>query len=300
MLREEVISRLREARIRPSRELSQHYLVDDAILGEIIRACSPLFDGTIVEVGAGIGTLTEALAKRAKKVIAYEPDTASARFLRKNVLPRFKNLEIRERFIHRYELDALLKEFSGEGLSFATNLPYQITSEFLLWVIAHAKELKGVVVMLQSEVAKRLNANPGSKAYGALSVYAQTFVYVTELVFVPRTCFYPVPQVDSTLVRINALSGAPKISDWNRYFKVVEALFRYRRRMILNALLTSFSHLEKTKLLKILARLDILPDRRGDTLSRDEFMALTDALFPPSSGRNKAKDSHKIQPASEE
>ncbi len=285
MLREEVEKRLRIARIRPSKSLSQHFLVDDSVLGAIIRGSKAFLDGVIVEIGAGLGTLTEALAKRAPRVIAYEPDRKLVSFLQTHLVQEFKNVEVREKYIHRYELDRLLEELDGQPLAIVSNLPYQITSEFLLWLIANSAKLKGAVVMLQLEVAKRLNAHPGSKSYGSLSVYAQSFVYTTELLFVPQTAFIPVPQVDSALLRISALSSQPILSDWNRYYRVIETAFKHRRKTIANAIHSTFTHFDRTKLLRLLANADILPDRRGDTLTKEEFIRLARTLFPDKAPR---------------
>ncbi len=281
MLFEEVQRRRRIAGIRPNKSLSQHFLVDDTVLGSILKHSEKFLNGVVIEIGAGLGTLTEALAKRSERVIAYEPDAKMAKFLITELQPYFKNLEIRERYIHRYELDSLREELKGGHFSIISNLPYQLTSEFLIWVIANSAWLDGAVVMLQREVAKRLTAHPGSKAYGSLSVYAQSFVSTSELLFVPRTAFYPVPQVDSCLVKIVKLSHQPKISDWERYFRVVEGTFKHRRKTIVNALLATFPHIKRTELLRVLAHADILPDRRGDTLTKEEFIRLAQTLFPP-------------------
>ncbi len=279
MLREEVFTRIRKAGIHPDRELSQHFLIDDSVLAQIIRSSLPLMENCVVEIGAGVGTLTEALLKRSGKVIAYEPDEKMAAFLRRELTERYPNLEIREKFINRYELDALLDEFGDEEFSIVSNLPYSITSEFLLWLIAHSSRVRGTIVMLQNEVVKRLTASPGSKSYGALSVYAQSFVYTTEILFVPRSSFYPVPNVDSHLVSIKALSEQPELSKWDIYYRVVEGAFKHRRKTILNALIRTFPHIKRSDLLKILAKLDILPDERGENLSKEDFIRLTQAMF---------------------
>ena len=278
MLFEEVGRRMRLAGVRANRDMSQHFLTDDTVLGMIIRKSEKLVDGVVVEIGAGLGTLTEALCKRAKSVIAYEPDEKMARFLMSVLPPKFKNLEIREKFINRYELDRLVEELAPTKFSLVSNLPYSITSEFLLWLIANSGKVLGAVIMIQNEVAKRLTASPGSKAYGALSVFAQTFVSVNEIMFVPRTAFYPVPQVDSALVSIYALPNQPSVKDWDKYFRLISGAFKHRRKTISNAIGITFPHLNRTQILKVLSRVNILADRRGDTLSREEFLALSDEL----------------------
>jgi len=278
MLFEEVERRMRLAGVRARKDMSQHFLTDDSVLGMIIRKSEKLVDGVVVEIGAGLGTLTEALCKRAKFVIAYEPDEKMARFLISGLQAKFKNLEIREKFINRYELDRLLEELAPTKFSLVSNLPYSITSEFLLWLIANSGKVLGALVMIQNDVAKRLTASPASKAYGALSVFAQSFVSVNEVMFVPKTAFYPVPQVDSALVSIYALPNQPSVKDWQRYFRLISGAFKHRRKTIANALTITFPHLNRTEILKVLSRVDILPDRRGDTLTREEFLALSDEL----------------------
>jgi len=274
MLAEEVSRRLKAAGVRPSKERSQHFLVDDMALATIIRHAD-LQDGDVVlEIGAGVGTLTEALAKRAGRVVAYEPDLALAAFLRKELAPRFPNLEIRDKYINRYELELVVGELGPQPFKLVTNLPYSITSEFLVYVLSHMHRYSEVIVMLQQEVAKRLTANPGGKAYGSLTVFARTFAYGDELMFVPRAAFHPVPQVDSILMRLQPLSQPPAVADKDTYFRVVQGAFAHRRKTIANAMMRAFPHLNRTEILRRLSHTSVMPERRGDTLTQEEFVRL--------------------------
>ncbi len=273
MLKEEVARRLQAAGVHPDKKLGQHFLIDDTALATMLREADLSANDAVLEVGAGLGTLTEALCSRAGHVLAYEPDERLANYLRETLVPRFPNLELREKYINRYELENVWAQFP-EGLKIASNLPYGITSEFLISAIGNIAHLADVLLMLQNEVAKRLVASPGSKAYGSLTVYAQTFSYADELMFVPREMFVPVPNVDSQLVRVHARSRMPEIAKPARYFRLVQGAFKHRRKTIVNALVMTLPDMNRDEILRRLARTDIFPDRRGDTLTRDEFITL--------------------------
>lgn len=277
MLREEVIERLRAVGIHPDKRLGQCFLVDDIALATIVREADLNADDTVLEIGAGLGTLTEALCQRAGRVIAYEPDEQMCNFLHERLGGRFDNLELREKYINRYELDEIYAEFP-EGLKIVSNLPYGITSEVVVSAVGVIRQLADVLLMLQHEVVKRLTAHPDNKCYGSLTVYAQTFAYAEELMFVPREAFIPVPNVDSQIARLRALSRQPSVADTHKYFRLVQGAFHHRRKTISNALTRTFPELGRTEILRRLTRADILPDRRGDTLSRDEFIALAAML----------------------
>jgi 16S rRNA (adenine1518-N6/adenine1519-N6)-dimethyltransferase len=274
VLREEVNRRLREAGVHPDKSLGQHFLVDDIALASIIREAELSPEDTVLEVGAGLGTLTEALCRRAGRVIAYEPDERMMGFLHSSIAPQFPHLELREKYINRYELDEVFAHFPTGGLKIVTNLPYNITHDFIVSIVGHIKLTTDCVVMLQHEVAKRLVASPGSKAYGSLTVYTQTFAYAEELMFVSREMFVPVPNVDSQLVRIHQLSRQPALQDPSTYFRIVRGAFKHRRKALSNALVLTFPHLNRTEILRRLSHAELMPDRRGDTLSREEFITL--------------------------
>ena len=278
MLAEEVSRRLKAAGVRPSKQRSQHFLIDDMTLATIIRQANLSEDDTVLEVGAGVGTLTEALAKRAGRVVTYEPDEALAAYLRKELTPRFPHLEIRDKYINRYELDVIVDELGPQPFKLITNLPYSLTSEFLIYVLAHIRSFSQVIVMLQQEVARRITANPGGKAYGSLTVFARTFAYGDELMFVPRTAFHPVPQVDSILMRLQPLSQPPQVADEDTYFRVVQGAFAHRRKTIANAMMRAFPHFNRTEILRRLSHTPVMPERRGDTLTREEFIELAEVM----------------------
>jgi len=278
VLAEEVSRRLKAAGVRPSKERSQHFLIDDMALATIVRQANLSEKDTVLEIGAGVGTLTEALAKRAGRVVTYEPDLALAKYLREELAPQFPHLEIRDKYINRYELEVAVSDLGPAPFKLVTNLPYSITSEFLVYVLSHMHHFSQVIVMLQQEVAKRLTANPGGKAYGSLTVFARTFAYGDELMFVPCTAFHPVPQVDSILMRLQPLSQPPEVADKDTYFRVVHGAFAHRRKTITNAMMRAFPHLNRTEILRRLSHTPVMPERRGDTLTQEEFIQLTEVM----------------------
>ncbi len=265
---------LRSYRLRPRKELGQSFLLDEGIAGKIVDLAELTRQDMVLEIGAGLGILTELLLARAGKVVAVEVDTKLCDALRAR-LHRFSNLTLLNGDILKLGLKELLKGDTTGRSKVVSNLPYQITSRVLNYVLANGALIELAVLTLQDEVARRVVAQPGTKDYGLLSVLIQ-YHSLPEVVFsIEPSSFYPSPRVLSTVIRLR-LRADPAISvDERLFFRLLQASFSQRRKMLKNALRTSFSA-EVVDGLSSHSRVDLR--RRAETLSLSEFGELTEAL----------------------
>jgi 16S rRNA (adenine1518-N6/adenine1519-N6)-dimethyltransferase len=287
VLEQQVREALERARIRPSRARGQHFLISDSVLASVIAAAR--LDGTeiVVEIGPGLGTLTQSLAARAHRVHAFELDERVCAYLRRHVLPAAPNVALEDVAFNKYVLEPVIAAAKAEGrpLKIVTNLPYQISSAFLHTVVDYRADIALTVVMLQREVAARLVAPPGGEGYGSFSLYMQAALDIAWVCDAPRECFHPPPKVDSAVValtpRLVAKGRADAASvDPARFEKLVQAIFRRRRKQMLNALRGAQPHLTPEAALEALSRAGIDPHSRPEDQSREDFARLAAALWP--------------------
>jgi 16S rRNA (adenine1518-N6/adenine1519-N6)-dimethyltransferase len=279
-----VIARLlQEHGLRLRKALGQHFLCDENVLKKIIAAAELAVSDLVIEPGAGLGTLTLALAARAGRVIAVELDPKLAEVLRANLAASGStNVEVLQQDFLELDLAGLISaRRSISGLTQAKvvgNLPYQITSPILEMLLAARGHLTSAVLMVQHELAERLTAPPGPRA-SALGVQLQAVADVELLAKVPRTVFFPPPEVDSALIRL-AFLARPRIeADLEVFSRVVRAAFNLRRKTIKQALIRSpFLALEEEAVLLALREAGIDPHRRGESLSLAEFDRLARAV----------------------
>lgn len=258
------------------KSLGQHFLISRRVLEATVAACE-LQDGLpVLEIGPGIGTLTRALAERGARVTAVELDARAVAVLDETVGP-FPNVRIVQQDILALDLPALLGE---EYWTAVGNLPYYITTPVIGKMLETASRFRRLVFMVQREVADRLGAAPGTKDYGSLSVFAQTFTTVERVAKVPRGAFLPPPTVESAVVRLT-VRPQPLVPDALRetFFRVVRAAFGQRRKTLENALAGGgILGGERARIADALARAGIPPGRRGETLGIDEFRRLAEAI----------------------
>ncbi|MFH0902708.1 MAG: 16S rRNA (adenine(1518)-N(6)/adenine(1519)-N(6))-dimethyltransferase RsmA [Pseudomonadota bacterium] len=255
----------------------QSFLVDTSVHEEIARAAVLAEDDWVVEIGAGLGTLTHQLAHRASggRVLAVERDRDLAAVLRLE-LAGLPNVEIVEENALSFSYEEAASK-AGVRLAVAGNLPYQIASPLIFGLLAERQVVKRAVFMLQSEMADRLLAQPSTKAYGALGVMVQTFADVRLLLRVAASAFYPKPNVASTVIVLEPLAEARfPLVDEQTYRQVVRACFSKRRKTLRNALRSVFPPLGAQQ---ALAAVGIDEERRGETLSVAEFAKLGNAMF---------------------
>lgn len=272
---------LRQYHLLPKRGLGQSFLVSPTIRDLIFCAAEVKPDDLVVEIGPGTGVLTEGLAERAGGLIAIERDPGLHRLLTERLGDRPRVSLICAdalSFDFASVLDTMLPKHKQAKL--ISNLPYSVATPLLLQLIPLRRCFSFLLVMVQREVAQRLLATPGAEGYSALTLRCHYEADVSVVAQVPRTAFYPRPAVDSTIVRLDLLSG-PRISVQSPelLFRVVRAAFGQRRKMLRNALLHADIMTEPTAMERTLMDAGIDPKRRGETLSLDEFARLADRVF---------------------
>jgi 16S rRNA (adenine1518-N6/adenine1519-N6)-dimethyltransferase len=264
------------------KSLGQNFLIDPNVLSRIVDHANVTDKTGVIEIGPGIGALTEQLARRAKKVVAFEIDQRLLPILNETLAP-YPNVSI----IHQDVLEANLKEavkeyFSDcEEIMVVANLPYYVTTPIIMKLLEDQLPLKGIVVMLQKEVADRISAKPSTKEYGSLSIAIQFYTDAKTVMTVPKTVFVPQPNVDSAIIRL-LVRDQPivKLNNESFFFKIVRASFAQRRKTLLNNLVHFLPNGKELKpvIEETLTKIEIDGKRRGESLSIEEFAKLSDAL----------------------
>ncbi|WP_416420377.1 16S rRNA (adenine(1518)-N(6)/adenine(1519)-N(6))-dimethyltransferase RsmA [Priestia aryabhattai] len=265
------------------KSLGQNFLIDTNILHRIVDHAEITEETGAIEIGPGIGALTEQLAKRAKKVLAFEIDQRLLPILADTLSP-YPNAKVIHQDVLKADLkETLEQEFENiEDLMVVANLPYYVTTPILMKLLEEQIPVRGIVVMLQKEVADRIAAKPGTKEYGSLSIAIQYYTEAETVMIVPKTVFNPQPNVDSAVIRLlRRPKPAVEVQDEAFFFQVVRASFGQRRKTILNNLVNNLPNgkQKKADIEQALSTAEIDPKRRGETLSIQEFGALSDQLL---------------------
>ncbi len=263
-----------------SKSLGQNFLIDENIIFKIIDGAEISSDDNVVEIGPGIGTLTQYLSEAAKNVLAIEIDKNLIPIL-DETLSNYTNIEVVYGDVLQLDLNELIKsKFPGERVKVVANLPYYVTTPIIMKFLEEEAPVKDIVVMMQKEVADRLNAKPSTKDYGSLSVAVQYYCDTEIITKVPKTVFMPQPNVESTVIRLKVLDE-PRvhIHDPKIFFRVVRASFGKRRKTLLNSLSFSDLNLDKDVLREVLEKSNIDPNRRGESLDIDEFAVLSNNIY---------------------
>jgi len=265
------------------KSLGQNFLIDTNILHRIVDHAEITEETGAIEIGPGIGALTEQLAKRAKKVLAFEIDQRLLPILADTLSP-YPNAKVIHQDVLKADLKGTLEqEFENiEDLMVVANLPYYVTTPILMKLLEEQIPVRGIVVMLQKEVADRIAAKPGTKEYGSLSIAIQYYTEAETVMIVPKTVFNPQPNVDSAVIRLlRRPKPAVEVQDEAFFFQVVRASFGQRRKTILNNLVNNLPNgkQKKADIEQALSTAEIDPKRRGETLSIQEFGKLSDQLL---------------------
>jgi 16S rRNA (adenine1518-N6/adenine1519-N6)-dimethyltransferase len=265
--------------LRPKKTLGQNFLVHAHQARRIVEALELTGDEAVVEIGAGLGALTVFLAQEACRVVAVERDPALAQFLQEELCPEAPALEVLCQDVLRVDLLGLSRQV-GAPLAVAGNLPYQITSPLLFKLMAEKAALSRAVLMMQQEVGARLLARPGTKDYGILSVLLRYHFAIQRLFSLGPANFYPPPQVDSVVLKLEPAVASPPARDPDLLARVVKAAFGQRRKTLNNTLTARAADfgLNPEQLRNIFADLGIDPGRRGETLDLAEFVALSNKM----------------------
>lgn len=261
-----------------TKSLGQNFLIDDNIVDKIVAGAGIGPGDKIIEVGPGIGTLTREMASRAETLMAVEIDKNLIPIL-EDTLGDYDNVKIVNEDIIKADIRGLIDEnLSGGPVKLVANLPYYITTPIIMRFLEENINVTDIVVMVQKEVAERMNAQPGGKDFGALSVAVQYYCDTEIVAKVPRHLFVPQPNVDSIVIALRVRPERKyKVDDEDLYFKVVKAAFGQRRKTLLNSI-SSMGNLAKDQVKEALEEAGIDPKRRGETLSLDEFAILSNVI----------------------
>ena len=263
---------------RFSKSMGQNFLIEEWVPSDIAYASGAKEGCGVLEVGPGIGPLTQQLAKRADKVVSVELDKSLLPILAET-MGGCDNFELVSGDILKTNIPALVAEkFAGLTPLACANLPYNITSPAITALI-EANCFQAITVMIQREVAQRICAKPGTSDYGAFSVYCQYHTDPELLFEVPPSCFIPAPKVTSAVLRMVPKDKPAEVDDEVHFFKVVKASFAQRRKQLINGLITSFGNkLSRDQLAQAIADCGLPPDIRGEKLGITEFAALSKAI----------------------
>lgn len=266
------------------KSLGQNFLIDPNVLRNIVSHAKLTKESAAIEIGPGIGALTEHLARTAGHVVAFEIDQRLLPVLEDTLSP-YNNVEIVHSDILKADVLEVMKEKLSEyqDVMVVANLPYYVTTPILIKLLMDKLPIRGMVVMMQKEVADRITASPSTKAYGSLSIAIQYYMKAEIAMTVPKTVFIPQPNVDSAVIRLTRHEKAlVSVIDEDFLFIVSRASFAQRRKTILNNLQSQLPQGKEKKelILSALAEAEIDPTRRGETLSIQEFARLADILYP--------------------
>lgn len=263
------------------KSLGQNFLTDPNILKKIVETAGIDAQTNVVEIGPGIGALTEYLARSAHQVLAFEIDDRLIPVLA-DTLSGYDNIKVVNQDVLKADLLNETAYFDPqEKIKVVANLPYYITTPIMMHILESDLPVSELVVMMQKEVADRISAQPGTKAYGSLSIAVQYYMEAETAFIVPKTVFVPQPNVDSAILRlVRRAQPAVQVVNEKNFFQLVKASFALRRKTLWNNLIHRYGKDDVTKawLERSLTEAGIDPKRRGETLSLEEFAALANAL----------------------
>ncbi|MCX7884046.1 MAG: 16S rRNA (adenine(1518)-N(6)/adenine(1519)-N(6))-dimethyltransferase RsmA [Caloramator sp.] len=259
-----------------NKNLGQNFLIDENILNKIIEGAELKQDDCVIEVGPGIGTLTQAMAKCCKRVVSVEIDDSLIEIL-KETLGNYENIKIIHGDALKFDFKRLIEEEDLENVKVAANLPYYLTTPFITNILNQKTNIKSLTLMIQKEVADRIIAKTGSSEYGSLSLLCNYYCDVKKIARVSKNCFIPKPKVESMIIRMD-IKEKPSITviDESMLFKVIRSAFNMRRKTLWNALKPLGIGDEKLKCAFENSKID--SSRRGETLSLEEFGKLSDEI----------------------
>ena len=269
-----------DAGINFHKEFGQNFLTNRIIPEDIADNCADTADRMILEIGPGIGCLTQELAIRFNKVVAVEIDRGLIPVLKKT-LAEYDNITVINEDILKVDLAALVAEYAdGKPVSVCANLPYYITTPILMYLLESGVKFSSITVMVQNEVAARLAAKPGSSDYGAITAILGYYGSVRKLFKVSAGCFIPAPKVDSAVVRIDLYDKCPyEIKDEKLFRSCIKATFEMRRKTLENALSAKLGGFTKEQVAEAIASCGFDPKIRGERLSTEDFAILSNRLF---------------------
>ncbi len=263
------------------KRFGQNFLIDTHVLEKIIKSAEITKEDVVLEIGPGIGTMTQYLCENAKEVIAVEIDKNLIPILENDTLAEYDNVTIINEDILKVDLNALVQEKNdGKRIKVVANLPYYITTPIIMGLFEQGVPLQNITVMVQKEVADRMQAKPNSKDYGALSLAVQYYAKPYIVANVPPNCFMPRPNVGSAVIRLTLHEERPvHVEDEHLLFAIIRAAFNQRRKTLVNAL-TNANELQLTKevVQTALEQMGLSATIRGEALSLEQFAQLCEIV----------------------
>lgn len=264
------------------KKYGQNFLIDANILEKIIKAAGVNENDCVLEIGPGIGTMTQYLCEHAREVVAVEIDKKLIPILEQDTLSAYDNVTIINEDILKLDLHALVQEKNnGRPVKVVANLPYYITTPIIMGLFESHVPLDSITIMVQKEVAERMQVGPGTKDYGALSLAVQYYAKPEVMMTVPAGCFMPRPNVDSAVIKLTRHAAPPvTVPDEKFMFDLIRAAFNQRRKTLVNALGNAAGLcLEKDSILCALEKMECAPTIRGEALTLEKFAVLAQLLY---------------------
>lgn len=277
---QETIAVLQRYGFNFQKKYGQNFLIDTHVLDKIIGAAQIGPNDFVLEIGPGIGTMTQYLAEAAREVVAVEIDTKLIPILQ-DTLKEYDNVTVLNEDILKVDIRKIAEEKNGgKPIKVVANLPYYITTPIIMGLFESEVPLDSITVMVQKEVADRMQVGPGTKDYGALSLAVQYYAEPYIVANVPPNCFIPRPAVGSAVIRLKRYQEKPvKVNDSSFMFKIIRASFNQRRKTLQNGLYNSSElRIPKEKTVAALEEMGLTPTIRGEKLSLEEFAQLSDIL----------------------
>lgn len=262
------------------KKFGQNFLIDSNVLENIVEAAGITKDDFVLEIGPGIGTMTQYLCESARQVLAVEIDKMLIPIL-EDTLSEYDNVEVINQDVLKVDIKSLVEEKNnGRPIKVVANLPYYITTPIIIGLFESKVPIESITIMVQKEVADRMQTGPGSKDYGALSLAVQYYADAKVMLNVSATCFMPRPNVDSAVIKLTRHQESPvEVKDESLMFKIIRASFNQRRKTLVNGLKNSseldFSKEEITEAIKSIGKEENI---RGEKLTLEEFAKLSNAL----------------------
>lgn len=263
------------------KKFGQNFLIDTHVLDKIISAAEITKDDLVVEIGPGIGTMTQYLACAAREVVAIEIDKMLIPILQ-DTLSAYDNVTIINEDVLKVDLNKLAEEKNGgRPVKVVANLPYYITTPIIMGLFENHVPLHSITIMVQKEVADRMRMGPGTKDYGALSLAVQYYAEPYLVANVPQNCFMPRPKIGSAVIKLTVHEKPPvTVQDEKLMFKLIRASFNQRRKTLANGLNNSPElHYSKEQIAQAIEKMELSPSIRGEALDLEQFAKLSDVLL---------------------
>ena len=264
------------------KKFGQNFLIDTRVLERIIESAEITKDDCVLEIGPGIGTMTQYLAEAAREVIAVEIDKNLIPILQNDTLAEYDNVTIINDDILKVDINKIVQEKNnGKPIKVVANLPYYITTPIIMGLFESHVPLQSITIMVQKEVADRMQEGPGSKEYGALSLAVQYYAKPEIVANVPPNCFIPRPNVGSAVIRLTRHENPPvKVQDEAHMFALIRASFNQRRKTLVNGLTNAGNlRVSKEMVLDALEKLGLPATIRGEALSLEQFGELSNIIL---------------------